>query len=98
MSKEIYSEKFLERKLVEEVKKNKGWCLKLLCTHVIGLPDRMCLFSNAKIIFAEIKTTGEKPRRSQELIHNKLRALGFAVYIVDNPEIIKKIIEYANRE
>jgi hypothetical protein len=98
MKTEVYSEKFLERKLVEEVKRNKGWCIKLLCNHVIGLPDRLCLFPNSRALFAEVKTTGEKPRRSQELIHDRLRRLGFQVYIVDKPSIIQDIIDYAKRD
>lgn len=60
MKKEtVDSEKVVERKLVELVKINGGMCIKLLCDQLIGLPDRMCLFPGHKIVFVELKTTGE---------------------------------------
>lgn len=87
------SEKLVERKLVELCKLNGGMCLKLLSFHVIGLPDRICLFPKAKIVFVELKTTGEKPREIQLFMHEKLRALGFRVEIVDTVEKVVELIE-----
>lgn len=83
---EITSEKVIERKLVELVKLNGGMCIKLLCDQLIGLPDRMCLFPGHKIVFVELKTTGRKPKRIQAYMHNKLRALGFRVEVIDTVE------------
>ena len=97
MKKEIYSEKLVERKLVESVKANNGMCIKLLCDQLIGLPDRMCLFPGSKIIFVELKTTGKKPRRIQAYIHNKLRDLGFRVEVIDSVKGISDFIESINR-
>lgn len=94
----IYSEKLVERKLVEAVKANGGMCIKMLCDQLIGLPDRLCLFPGHKAVFVELKTTGKKPRRIQELMHNKLRALGFRVDVIDTPEGITKLIEDVKRE
>lgn len=81
--KQIDSEKVIERKLVEAVKLKGGMCVKLLTNQFIGLPDRMCLFPNKIIVFVELKTTGQKPRKIQLLIHNKLRALDFRVEVID---------------
>lgn len=95
----VDSEKAIERKLVELVKANGGMCIKLLCDQLTGLPDRLCLFPNHRIAFVELKTTGRKPRRIQLYIHNKLRALGFRVEILDSiNEVIEFINDYANRE
>ena len=85
------SEKLIERKLVEHVKTNGGLCIKLLCDQFIGLPDRLCLLPNQKAVFVEVKTTGKKPRKIQALVHNKLRALGFRVEVIDSVEQIKNI-------
>lgn len=90
MTKE--SEKIIERKLVESVKNCGGLCVKLLCDQLIGLPDRMCLFPGSKIVFVEVKTTGQKPRKIQACMHNRLKALGFRVEIIDNTESIKQLI------
>lgn len=85
------SEKLIERKLVEHIKTKGGLCIKLLCDQFIGLPDRLCLLPNQKAVFVEVKTTGQKPRKIQALVHNKLRALGFRVEVIDSVEQIKNI-------
>lgn len=90
--KQIDSEKVIERKLVEAVKANGGMCIKLLCDNLLGLPDRMCLFPGHKIVFVELKTTGRKPRRIQVFMHNKLRALGFRVEVIDSIEGVEQFI------
>ena len=91
--KHIDSEKSVERKLVELVKINNGMCIKLLCDQLIGLPDRLCLFPNHKMVFVETKTTGQKPRRIQAYMHKKLRALGFRVEVIDTVEGVNEFIE-----
>ena len=94
MKKEtVDSEKVVERKLVEAVKANGGMCIKLLCDQLTGLPDRMCLFPNHKIVFVELKTTGRKPKRVQLFIHDKLRALGFRVEVIDT---VKGVNDFIN--
>jgi len=88
----IESEKILERKLSWEVERLGGWSLKLLSTHITGLPDRICLLPGGKIFFAEIKTTKKKPKKIQIWVHNKIQALGFRVEIIDQSEQIKALI------
>lgn len=90
--KAIDSEKDVERRLVELVKINNGMCIKLLCDQLTGLPDRMCLFPGHKIIFVELKTTGRKPKRIQVYIHNKLKALGFRVEVIDTIKGVEDFI------
>ena len=93
MKKIIDSEKLVERKLVELVKSNGGMCIKLLCDQLIGLPDRLCLLPGCKIVFVELKTTGQKPKRIQAFMHNKLRTLGFRVEVIDTVEGVYRFIE-----
>ena len=90
--KAIDSEKDVERRLVELVKINNGMCIKLLCDQLTGLPDRMCLFPGHKIIFVELKTTGRKPKRIQVYMHNKLKALGFRVEVIDTIKGVEDFI------
>lgn len=96
--KTIDSEKDVERRLVELVKINNGMCIKLLCDQLMGLPDRMCLFPGHKIIFVELKTTGRKPKRIQVYIHNKLRALGFRVEVIDTIKGVEDLIKEIENE
>lgn len=89
--KKIESEKVLERKLAREVEKAGGWSLKMLSTHLTGLPDRVCLMPGGKTFFVEVKTTGEKPTKIQLHQHRKLKRLGFEVYVVDNSQDINEL-------
>lgn len=91
--KVINSEKVIERKLVEAVKANGGMCIKLLCDNLLGLPDRMVLMPHGKIAFVELKTTGQKPRRIQVFMHEKLKALGFRVEVIDTTEGVNNFIK-----
>ena len=85
--KEIISEKDLERTFSEHLNRTKKvWVIKLLSTFVKGLPDRMVLCRGGYVGFAEIKTTGKKPTKIQTYIHEKLRALGFKVFVIDDLE------------
>lgn len=86
------SEKVLERKLSELVKANGGWSIKLLSDYITGLPDRLCLFPTGRAVFVELKSTGQKPRSSQLLIHKRLRLLGFRVEIIDTMQGLNNFI------
>lgn len=85
--KDIISEKDLERTFAEKLNRTKKvWVIKLLSTFIKGLPDRMILCQGGYVGFAEIKTTGKKPTEIQLLIHSKLEALGFKVFVIDDLE------------
>lgn len=85
--KDIISEKDLERTFAEMLNRTKKvWVIKLLSTFIKGLPDRMILCQGGYVGFAEIKTTGKKPTKMQTYIHEKLRALGFTVFVIDDLE------------
>lgn len=88
----IESEKKLEKKLVSEVKRIGGWCIKMLTNHITGLPDRLCLFPDGIVVFVEVKTAGEKPKRIQTLVHSRLTRMGFEVLVIDSSDQIKEFI------
>lgn len=90
---EVEREKCLERELALRVRKSGGWSIKILSTHVSGLPDRLCMMPGGKLFFAEIKTTGEKPRKIQLHMHKKIRALGFRVEVIDRSKQITEILK-----
>lgn len=103
--RDIISEKDLERTFSEMLNQTKKvWVVKLLSTFVKGLPDRMILCQGGYVGFAEIKTTGKKPTKIQTYIHEKLRALGFKVFVIDDLEsrdaaitfFLNKVKEIAN--
>ena len=89
----IESEKVVEQKLVELTKLNGGMCIKLLSFHLLGLPDRLCIFPKSRLVFVELKTTKQKPRQIQLFMHDKIRKLGFRVEVVDTVEKVVELIE-----
>lgn len=85
-------EKYIEQRLVSEVKKHGGLCLKLASTGLDGIPDRMVLMSKGKIAFVELKAPKQKPRKLQLVRIKKLKEMGFSVYVLDNVEDIGGVI------
>lgn len=93
--KDVISEKDLERTFAEMLNQTKKvWAIKLLSTFIKGLPDRMVICQGGYVGFAEIKTTGKKPTKIQSHIHEKLRALGFKVFVIDDLESRDAAIDY----
>ena len=86
-------EKYVEQRLVSEVKKHGGLCLKLASTGLDGIPDRLVLMSKGKIAFVELKAPKQKPRKLQLVRIKKLKEMGFSIYVLDNVEDIGGVID-----
>ena len=89
----IESEKTIERKLKKYVENLGGLCIKLVCLHFTGLPDRMILLPGGICKFAEVKTTKKKPSPRQEYVARQLRKLGFEVWIIDSTIELRKMMK-----
>lgn len=85
-------EKELEQKLIKEVRKRGGLCLKFVSPGFAGVPDRLLLMSRGRVAFVEVKRPGEVPRMLQKSRHRLLRKLGFKVYVLDHEDQIERII------
>ena len=93
--REVISEKDLERTFSDQLNRTKKvWVIKLLSTFIKGLPDRMILCKGGYVGFAEIKTTGKKPTKIQLYIHDKLKDLGFEVFIIDDIESRDRAVSF----
>jgi Holliday junction resolvase len=88
---EKYSEKVLEKKLVNSIKEMGGWAVKFYSEVNTGLPDRIVMLPGGKIYFVEMKSTGKKQTTLQVEVSNKIEALGFWVYAIDTE---KKLIDF----
>lgn len=86
-------EKEIEEKLRLSVKFHGGIALKFTSPGFDGMPDRLLLFPNGKIAFAELKSPGKKPRPLQLSRHRLLRKLGFKVFVIDSKEQIGGVID-----
>lgn len=63
-------EKYIEQKLVREVKKRGGLCEKWN-SGSSGWPDRLVLLPDGKFGLVEVKAPGKKPRVLQEHRHDQ---------------------------
>ncbi|CNE99580.1 TPA: VRR-NUC domain-containing protein [Yersinia enterocolitica] len=74
----------IEDHLVKEVKKAGGIAYKFISPGRRSVPDRLVLLPGGKVIFVECKAPGEKSTAAQLREHEKIRALGFIVRILDS--------------
>ena len=86
-------ERDIEGRLVKMVKDLGGICPKMISPSYNGMPDRMVLLPGCRIGFVEVKASGKIPRPLQKHRHRQLRALGFPVFVLDDPEQIPWILE-----
>lgn len=86
-------EKMIETRLVKAVKKSGGICPKFVSPGTDGMPDRLVLMPAGRPGFVEVKAPGKKPGPLQMMRHRQLTALGFRVFVLDDPEDIPGIIE-----
>lgn len=55
--------------------------------------DRLVLMPGGKMAFVELKASGEKPRKLQQVRIKQLRKMGFMCFVVDGPEMISDVLD-----
>jgi len=86
-------ERFIEKKLVEAVRKMGGICPKFVSPGLDGVPDRIILLPGGRMAFAELKAPGKKLRPLQIRRKRQMESLGFTVYCIDGTEQIGGILD-----
>ena len=86
-------EKYVEQRLVAEVKKRGGICPKWVAPGFDGVPDRLVFLPHHKFGMIEVKALGKKPRPLQSARHRLCEARGFKVFILDKPEQIGGLLD-----
>lgn len=76
-------EKRIEQALVARVKKLGGLCEKFK-SGKRSVPDRIITLQGNIVIFVECKAPNRKPTKKQQLDHNRRRALGCDVRVIDS--------------
>lgn len=82
------TEKAIEKKLREEVKKKGGIALKLAAPYFNGMPDRLIILPGGITRFAELKSTGKTQTPLQITVMKKLQKLGHKVAVIDDQETL----------
>ncbi len=80
------SEKHVEKQLINRIKSMGGIAFKFTSPGRRSVPDRLCLLPGGRVLFIECKAPGKRPTALQTREHERLRALGFDVLIIDSKE------------
>ncbi|WP_447716857.1 VRR-NUC domain-containing protein [Pluralibacter gergoviae] len=80
-------ESSIEKHLAAAVKAAGGRAYKFVSPGRRSVPDRIVLLPGGRIVFVECKAPGESPRADQLREHERLRALGFNVVVLDSKNL-----------
>ena len=79
-------EKDIEAYLCKRVKELGGMCEKFTSPQKRSVPDRIITLPNNTVIFVELKAPNKKPTELQHRDHEKRRAYGCTVLVIDSKE------------
>jgi hypothetical protein len=96
------SERDIERHLVKLVKELRGEVRKVRWIGRRGAPDRLVMLphhaarfgrhSSIKTFWVELKAPGVKPERHQLREHDRMRAMGQNVVVIDSIEGVEELL------
>lgn len=86
------SEKAMEKRLVAQAK--LGGCIPVKMTDPMqsGLPDRLIVLPDGKVMWVELKSEGKKPTALQEARIKELKELGHEVYVVSSKPELEMVV------
>lgn len=85
-------EKRVERHLVTGVKKLGGMCLKFVSPGTSGVPDRLIITKDGRIIFAELKTDVGRLSKIQEFTISEMRKRSADVRVLYGLQDVKAFL------
>ncbi len=86
-------EKDIESKVCEYAKTKNVLVYKFTSPNRMAVPDRMLIRPDGYIWFVEFKREGAKPTPAQEREHHRLRQHKVSVFVIDNVEEGKLMID-----
>lgn len=91
-------ERDVERYLVQRVRAMGGEVRKVQWIGRRGAPDRLVLLpaadQGAWTFWAELKSPGKKARVTQQREHDRLRAFGHRVEVIDSKESVDRVLAW----
>ncbi len=87
-------EKVIEAYLRDEVKKMGGRAYKFVSPGNDGVPDRLVLLPDKKIVFVETKAPGKTSTTLQKKQQEFIKSLGFSVVEEDSKDGVDAILRY----
>ena len=86
------TERKVEQALKRSVEKAGGCCYKFTSPSRAGVPDRIVVL-RGRIVFVELKATGEKPRTLQRAVARAIRKAGGRVYCLSSVEQVLSFVK-----
>ena len=77
-------ERDVEKALVKRIKALGGECEKFTSPARRSVPDRIVTLPGGRVEFVECKRPGERPTEKQSRDHDRRRALGCTVRVIDS--------------
>ena len=81
-------ERDIGKRFVAHVKRLGGTAEKFTSPQKRSVPDRLVTLPDGRIIFVELKAHGKAPTDAQQRDHERRRALGCDVRVIDSLEAI----------
>ena len=85
-------ERDVESYLVDELKKRGIMCVKFIPDGKIGMPDRLIILPDERVLWVELKTDNGRLEEIQKLQHKRLRDLGHQVTVVWSKEDVDDLL------
>lgn len=82
----------IERHLVEGVRKLGGLCLKFVSPGTPGVPDRLIITADGRIIFVELKTETGRLAKIQRYTIGEMRKRGADVRVAWGLDEVKQLL------
>lgn len=79
-------ERDIEKAFVKRVQALGGMAEKFTSPARRSVPDRIVTLPGGRVVFVELKAPGKNPTENQKRDHEKRRALGCEVWIIDSME------------
>jgi len=87
------TEREVERFFKAQLEKRGAIVWKFVSPGQAGVPDRAVLLPGGRVVFAEMKAPGKKPRPLQRAVFSRMERIGHRVHVIDSPEAVKKFME-----
>ena len=83
----------VEARLVKRVAEEGGVAEKFTSPNRASVPDRLILWPSGRVEFVECKAPGKEPTSAQLRDHERRRAMGFRVTVIDSFEAVDWFIK-----
>lgn len=90
-------EKKIESHLVSSVRRAGGLAMKWTSPSMSGVPDRIVVMPQGRVVFVELKAPGQRPTPLQERVHKMLTDLGADVRVLDSEASVDDWIREVTR-